>query len=92
MNVLSGSRGLMSRFLFVLPPVSWTGLLVCLSLAGCASVPDHYREGLELMARGDLEASIERLSQALATQPSNVKVRASLIMVRVSPGRPSPNL
>ena len=82
MNVFSGSRGLMSRFLFILAPVSWAGLLVCLSLAGCASVPDHYREGLELMARGDLEASIERLSQALAAQPSNVKVRASLIMAK----------
>jgi len=56
------------------------GLLVGL-LVGCATPPD-YREGLDLVAKGELEAGVERLGQALTAQPRNVELRTAFMMAR----------
>jgi len=57
-------------------------LLIGLGLmAGCATAPD-YREGMDLVARGELEAGVERLSQALAAQPRNAELRTAFLTAR----------
>jgi len=57
-------------------------LLIGLGLmAGCATAPD-YREGMDLVARGELEAGVERLSKALAAQPRNAELRTAFLTAR----------
>ena len=56
-------------------------LAAALLLGACAA-PQPYRVGMDLLARGQLEAGVEQLALAARTNPRDVEIRSTYLLAR----------